>query len=1408
MSKFGETTYDYTGFSPNMDATGIKGEDSNLMEWSSDPEEIVGLLFKGTEGASGGKYSKWCKDEEGSINGVGPNCATMKEIGERDTAVCYYRHTRDCLEEWREVIYESSERFAEILQFNVEAAIDATSSPTRYGTPPIQQNFVVSGERGEAYDDVKRPLDPEREIYVKGKEAYDECIEKIEDDCECKQCVWTVTYAEPPEEPDDDEEEPPEDGDEPEEEPTGFDPLKPEFADISTTSNFDVIPRVWGRYVVGGNIIWVGNIRTLIDEVTYDTSVTGRVTAVTYNSFADIHLGLCAGTVDDVLRVWFDEVLLVNNIVGDDVRNSATDYDVSTMAPNPYDLSNLDGSKAKVVLRNGSSTQKVSSLCSKREGFGRVPAYRDLAYIDIRGLNISSMGGKFPEVRVEVATKSEDEIHAVESAPISGVSPLRLNVDPRSGQLSVTTASALKILDWDTLDTRWETPLGSTSDVLLQTESGFVCVVREHMGYQKALTYDQSFSDRITTLTELYVDGEINEESLARPYLWFDAESLRYKDLLVYTDQYERVCYLIYDFSEEAMESLPYVMETFPSTFRGGGTTQAAALVSTAEGVVYDQYLTTSTGITVSRHTVVDSSGALVRTMTSDDYVETTVDNLWKSGVSATVQQVVLSAADNTLLILTQEDADTYLYKVGATDLAVYWKTLLTWDVPAWGQSSMSALARAASQELHFLSNDSELIHVDLSDGTATLVSTLAASGLPLYVSGGGQFFDGRTNSLTYLSEDETVVRVLLDRVSPLRVSVAEIVEDLAVFARISDIVDASALEGVTVAGYAIQEPTSLRGFLEEVGPFLHIGLIDDGTRLTLVDKSAAATPVVIDEDTDIIVETLSTSRLSPSSVIDTLTVTHVSVDDTGMFQSVQTVTTRGDEDAGFPVTASYDLNINEEPLVMRQFAEKTLTSTRRERASVDIALLPRKLAVAPGDTISLAGSVYRVGSSTVDPSNIVVLAATGSSQEDLAVTAEMSSVPIPTGVNLTKVGSGDMLRPVVLFINALSNEDSLRSTAGRQIVYSLVESGSDTFDSVTVNVRVNEQEYTIPDRFGLPAAAVTVDIPQSPLFSSGAHTKAAHQGHLMSPPMDFFTRTAPFTSNADDEMTVRFARESSVAFIATLRSYDAPAYEVLESETENILIVDAELIKFGSYEIVDSLTVRFYNLFRGWRGTEPYMTHGVYHYIADDEDFDLSDSEFSADTYPYNGVKGRVYLYTSDTVKPISMTPSHTKLRASARVFLSGAAPAGYRRLEFAVTTDAGSARPWSPTDPEIFAVDGDQTRLVVRAKRRHPTLFDGTSVGAFADVWDSQQFLAEVVGDYTDAGKVSDMLNYYAVPSYLTYTEDEGDAVLATFEVEMSDYPVRVLLAHVSKDDQGGLVFGHPSLFTIEPGEYPALP
>lgn len=54
MSKFGETTYDYTGFSPNMDATGIKGEDSNLMEWSSDPEEIVGLLFKGTEGASGG----------------------------------------------------------------------------------------------------------------------------------------------------------------------------------------------------------------------------------------------------------------------------------------------------------------------------------------------------------------------------------------------------------------------------------------------------------------------------------------------------------------------------------------------------------------------------------------------------------------------------------------------------------------------------------------------------------------------------------------------------------------------------------------------------------------------------------------------------------------------------------------------------------------------------------------------------------------------------------------------------------------------------------------------------------------------------------------------------------------------------------------------------------------------------------------------------------------------------------------------------------------------------------------------------------------------------------------------------------------------------------------------------------
>lgn len=1406
MSRFGETTFDYVGFPVGMDAMSIKGESSNVATWSTEATEMVSLLFKGTEGSSSGTYAGWCKDEEGTINGVGPQCVNMKEQGEKDTALCYYEKTKDCIEEWREEVFESSRRFAKMLEYNLQLASAYVDSS------PRSVIYITN-----VYSAMRKELDPEREAYDKAKEVFDACIEDITDECECKRCVWTITYAEPEE--DTPEEDTPEDADTPpavdpeEEEPTGFDPLSPEFDELSTSSGLEVIPRVWGRYVVGGNIIWTGNVRTVTASTTYDTVVTGRVTAQTFDTYADISIGLCAGTVSKLLRLWFNEVLVLNNIVDvDDLRNAATDYDVSALAPDSYDLTGLVNNRAVVTLYTGSESQGVNASVAQIVGFGRVPAYRGLSYVHLSNMNISSLEGSFPEVRAEVATLVEDDPLIVESSGPDVFESSRLIIEPRTGQVFVNTTDSVCTLDWDTLDKQWETPFDPSADFLIGLESGFHMAVRPYLGaFQKYVVFDQSFTERRTVLGDLVYGGEFLDERFVRTMLWYNPETAKYYDLVTYTDEDQGVAFGIYDYSAESFESVPYVFDVYPGTFQvAPGTLRAVNLVSVPAGVYYDHYYLDSsvqTQLVIGRHQVTDSEGAIQLSMSSTHYTETTIPGatLWgDETASVDVLQAMVSAADNSILILFNAAGRKVLTKLDASSLAVIWRTELPSDTPQWVYTGSNGMLRYAFQRLILLTNGGDIVDLSLLDGTWTVLGTLSG-GFPLYATDGGQCYDGRTNSVTYITTTGTVARVFLEKFSPLRVSLADIIDDISEMSHLRGFLDASAVESITLGGYSTSGAISLRTFMESVAEFYNVGITDDGTRLRVVDKGSIATVITIDRDRDIIAETTKSSFLSPATLPDTVSVQFVTVDYTGMFQSIQEVTTRGDIETYTPVVLTYSLDVNDDPATMRARAERILYAARGMSEKIGVSLMPKLLALTSQDAVLIEDETFRVDATLLSDTNATGVTAVNFATVDNETSAAMVSVEMSTGVNQTTVGTSTLTRPVVLFTNALSNEDALRSGSGRQIVYTAVEASTADIEALRVKLRVKEHTAYVPDTFG-GVSTETFVVKGSDLYSSALHRKAAHFGFLVSAPLTYADRPLPYTSNAADELTVKFAREDTVTFIASLTNYAPPAYGVLESETENILIVDQEYIKFGSYEIMDSLTVRFYNLFRGWRGTEPYMSHTAAFVVEDEVTFDYSGEEGGSHSVASNGAPGRVYLYTSDTIFPMSVVPSKTKRRASARVFTGGAAPAGYRRLEFTATADAGSSRPWAVTDAEVFAVDGDQNSLVIRVKRRHPLMFDGTSVGPITDLWESRLYLCDTVSDSADPLDFGSDNTYVGVDATLVHESPGEYAIIDTFIIDMTGRDSqKILIAHVSKDEEGGRIYGHPALFTVEVGDYP---
>lgn len=158
---------------------------------------------------------------------------------------------------------------------------------------------------------------------------------------------------------------------------------QPELADIRVqdAAYGKYIPRLYGKYRLSGNVIWVGPA--------HEHSQSGKGMGGKGNQpYVTMSLGvaLCKGPITAVTRIWANGKLI---------------YDIS----NPSNFQAISGSAQMVTnftVYPGDENQTADPVMQSYLGAANVPAYRGLAYVVFNELNLQNWGNYLPSLSFEV----------------------------------------------------------------------------------------------------------------------------------------------------------------------------------------------------------------------------------------------------------------------------------------------------------------------------------------------------------------------------------------------------------------------------------------------------------------------------------------------------------------------------------------------------------------------------------------------------------------------------------------------------------------------------------------------------------------------------------------------------------------------------------------------------------------------------------------------------------------------------------------------------------------------------------------------------------------------------------------------------------------------------------------------
>ncbi len=180
-------------------------------------------------------------------------------------------------------------------------------------------------------------------------------------------------------------------------------------ARLAGASEGTAIPRLYGTARLGGTLIWA----TRFEEETVTERTGGKSSGgtrtTTYRYYANLALGLCEGPIAGVRRVWADG-------------------------------RELDTTEIEMRVYRGTDSQPADPLIAAKQGSGRAPAYRGLAYVVFERLPLDDFGNRIPLIQFEVIRPVgalEEKIKAVTIIPGAtehGYATTRISDAPREGE--------------------------------------------------------------------------------------------------------------------------------------------------------------------------------------------------------------------------------------------------------------------------------------------------------------------------------------------------------------------------------------------------------------------------------------------------------------------------------------------------------------------------------------------------------------------------------------------------------------------------------------------------------------------------------------------------------------------------------------------------------------------------------------------------------------------------------------------------------------------------------------------------------------------------------------------------------------------------------------------------------------
>jgi hypothetical protein len=138
------------------------------------------------------------------------------------------------------------------------------------------------------------------------------------------------------------------------------------------------IPVVYGEARIAGNVIWSTDLIQASQTQNVGGKGGGGETVTTYSYSVHCAVGICAGPIGSIDTIWAD-----SNII----------YQDGVWSP---------GVVSSATIYTGTTTQNPDAFMESMLGSGNVPANRGLAYIVLESLQLGGFGNRLPNLTFEV----------------------------------------------------------------------------------------------------------------------------------------------------------------------------------------------------------------------------------------------------------------------------------------------------------------------------------------------------------------------------------------------------------------------------------------------------------------------------------------------------------------------------------------------------------------------------------------------------------------------------------------------------------------------------------------------------------------------------------------------------------------------------------------------------------------------------------------------------------------------------------------------------------------------------------------------------------------------------------------------------------------------------------------------